>query len=327
MGGTRLTFTGQTHDNRAAGQVEVCLDADCRWASVQLEGEQDGRWSRTIVNLAGQDNVAHTVSISAVDLVGNQSQELAGRTARSKTVTLQSPDSLARILDSAESSSLNFRLDNVAPAITVTTAIAELEALPDRPPTTILSGTVTDGSGVRSMYAMVRDPAGNLQSQQVGRGDGDAWWYDLPPGGVGQYAIWINAVDEGDNATTFGPHYVYVTCRSADLTAVLVNTQTTIGAGSPISLTARVRNNGSDTIPIGLPVAFYAGDTLIGTASTTRALYVGASEDLTVTWDVESPGDHQITVSINDDGAGAAAMARASRRPIPSGPSPSWTYP
>ncbi len=100
-----------------------------------------------------------------------------------------------------------------------------------------------------------------------------------------------------------------------------------IGATSPISLTASVRNNGGDTIPAGLPVAFYAGDTLIGTTATTQALYVGASEDLTVTWDVESPGDYQITVSINDDGAGAAARRCAPRRPIPSRPSPSWTCP
>ncbi len=36
-----------------------------------------------------------------------------------------------------------------------------------------------------------------MQSPQVGRDDSDAWWYDLPPGGAGEYAIWINAVDGG----------------------------------------------------------------------------------------------------------------------------------
>ncbi|MCX6029358.1 MAG: hypothetical protein NT169_08650 [Chloroflexi bacterium] len=313
MGGARLSFVGQTHDNRGAGQVEVCLrpegehsDDDCAWANVQLEGGQDGRWIRIVTNLEGQDNVTHTLRAYAVDLVGNRSQELTGLSARSGNRPL------TRTFDNS-ASGLTFQLDNVAPVITVTAAITQLEAFPDRPLTTVLSGTVTDGGQVNRLYALVRTPGGDLLTGQIARNDsGGGWWYDLRPSAIGEYAIWVNAVDGADNAATFGPHYLQVTCRSADLTATIVNAETAVGASSPISFTARVSNNGGDEVPAGLPVAFYANDSLIGTAVTTRALNTGESEELTVIWAVDTPGDYEITIVVNDDGAGARPVALCS---------------
>ncbi|MFQ5859747.1 MAG: hypothetical protein ACE5LU_29480, partial [Anaerolineae bacterium] len=75
-----------------------------------------------------------------------------------------------------------------------------------------------------------------------------------------------------------------------------------------------VSNSGGAQMPAGLPVAFYlgnpqAGGTLIGTAVTTRALNLGESEDVTVTWDWDTPGDHTITIVVNDDGSGSGPVA------------------
>jgi len=264
---------------------------------VQLEGAQDGAWSYSVIQPGGQDDVTQTVSIRAVDLVGNWSE--GSRVSN-----------FAKVANSTNSAQdLALRLDNVAPVITVTGAITELEALPNRPPLTVISGTVTDGGGVGTLYAMVRTPAGDMQTRFVGRVDSGAWWYDMPPSPAGVYAIWVNAVDEAGNAATFGPHYLALTCRAADLTATLISAEVAIGAGSPISLTARISNTGGAAIPAGLPVAFYAGDTLIGGVSTAQALNAGGSEDLIVAWNVEMQGDTELTVRINDDGTGAAAFA------------------
>ncbi len=72
----------------------------------------------------------------------------------------------------------------------------------------------------------------------------------------------------------------------------------------PLVLTARVSNTAGAQIAAGLPVAFYANGTLLGTAATTQALDVGASEVVTVTWTSETPGDHTIIIVANDDGTG-----------------------
>lgn len=302
--GTRFSFSGQTHDNRAVSQVEVCLrqegvqgDDDCAWAHLQLEGGQDGGWSHTVIQPGGQDDVTHTVSIHALDLVGNWSEESALHLA------------VAGSLSPAGASDLALRLDNVAPAITVTGAITEMEALPNRPPMTVISGTATDGGGLGTLYALVRTPAGDMQTQFVGHDDSGAWWYDMPPSTAGEYALWVNAVDEAGNAITFGPHYLELTCRAAALTATLVNAETVVGAGSPISLTARVSNTGGAAIPAGLPVAFYANNALVGVAVTAQTLNAGESADLTIAWAVDLQGDYELTIAINDDGTGAAAMA------------------
>jgi len=65
-------------------------------------------------------------------------------------------------------------------------------------------------------------------------------------------------------------------------------------------------------VPAGVSVAFYANSTLIGTTATTQALNTGQSEEVTVTWDSDVPGDHIITVVADDDGTGTGQLAECS---------------
>ena len=74
---------------------------------------------------------------------------------------------------------------------------------------------------------------------------------------------------------------------------------------SSVDLTAQVSSSGSVQVPAGLPVAFYLGDpgsggTLIATAVTSQALSTGDSEEVTVTWNNDAPGDHSIFIVAND---------------------------
>ncbi len=86
-----------------------------------------------------------------------------------------------------------------------------------------------------------------------------------------------------------------------DLTTAFVSAE----PGDSVDLTARVSNNGSVQVPAGLPVAFYLGDpanggTLINTADTTSPLNPGDFEDVTVTWNNDTPGDHTIFIVANE---------------------------
>ena len=101
-------------------------------------------------------------------------------------------------------------------------------------------------------------------------------------------------------------------CTSADLTVAFVTAEP---AGS-VDLTAQVNNTAGAQVPAGLPVAFYANGTHVGTAATTKALEAGASEVVTVTWTSDTPGDHIITIVANDDGTGTGPVPLCSA-PIP----------
>ena len=75
--------------------------------------------------------------------------------------------------------------------------------------------------------------------------------------------------------------------------------------GNSVNLTARVTNNGSVQVPAGLPIAVYLGDpsnggTLTASAATSQALNTGDFEDVTVTWNNDTPGDHGIFIVAND---------------------------
>jgi subtilisin-like proprotein convertase family protein len=245
---------------------------------------QTGNWLHTVGGLDNLDNVEQTVQVYGFDLVGNRSTETI---------------------------SLTFWVDNVAPVITVTAAISEVEACPNRTATTVLSGTVSDGGQVSRMYASVRTPGGSRYTGQVAR-DGDAWWYDLQPDATGTYTIKVTAVDAAGNTASTALYSVQVICVATDLTTALVSAETPVAASTPISLTTRVTNNGGDEVEAGLSVAFYVNGSLIGTAETAQALQAGESEDVTIIWNVDTPGDYELTIIANDDGSGARPLALCS---------------
>jgi subtilisin-like proprotein convertase family protein len=243
-----------------------------------------GDWFQGRSTTTGLDNVEQILAVYGIDLAGNRSPEPVG---------------------------LTFWVDNVAPVITVTAAISVVEASPNRTATTVLSGTVSDGGRVSRMYASVRTPGGNRYTGQVAR-DGDEWWYDLQPDTTGTYTIKVTAVDAAGNTASTALYSVQVTCVATDLTTALVSAETPVAASTPISLTARVTNNGGDEVEADLSVAFYVNGSLIGTAETAQALQAGESEDVTITWDVDTPGDYELTIIANDDGSGARPLALCS---------------
>ena len=87
-----------------------------------------------------------------------------------------------------------------------------------------------------------------------------------------------------------------------DLTVskVRINSQS---CPSKAGITARIGNGGSLHVASGMVVNFFLGDpaaggTPIGTAFTSRALYPGEFEDVTLEWN--TPGTGQIFVTVND---------------------------
>jgi hypothetical protein len=105
---------------------------------------------------------------------------------------------------------LSFAVDTVAPAITVTTALTEVVITSALTGTiTVLSGTVSDGGQVNSVFVSVRTPGGSFATESVALTDGN-WRYDMPTGILGQYTLWVNAVDEAGNVALAGPYQVEV---------------------------------------------------------------------------------------------------------------------
>jgi len=142
-----------------------------------------GRWVYTLDKLEGLDGVDHAVTAYGTDLVGHQSQPI----------------------------SLSFTIDNLAPAVEVTKTVALTVTTANRPPVEVLAGTAHDGGRIVQMYALVKSPRGHLSSRQIGRGNpSDDWWFDLKPDETGHYEIWVNAVDEGENASQVGAYDVRI---------------------------------------------------------------------------------------------------------------------
>ncbi len=158
-----------------------------------LATNTQARWSYKVPIPSNSDWVTQTLRIYGLDSVGNRSQPLV----------------------------LSFRVDNVAPVITVTSAYSQVTISPDVLATPILSGTVSDGGGVPSLYVQVQTPSGNLYSEPVGNistgssgtratRSSTTWQYALQPSELGRYLVWINASDEAGNASSVGPFAVVV---------------------------------------------------------------------------------------------------------------------
>jgi hypothetical protein len=95
-------------------------------------------------------------------------------------------------------------IDNVAPVITVTEALAKIDL---GNTATVLSGTVSDGGPTHRVFIHVHTPDGQVHQRQAAR-DGARWWLDLQPLRVGRYTLWAHASDLAGNVTTVGPFKV-----------------------------------------------------------------------------------------------------------------------
>jgi hypothetical protein len=143
-----------------------------------------GTWSYTASSLGAVDGEAQTVEAFAVDLAGNRSPLSFG--------------------------TLNFNLDNVAPALTATQLETMVEIPQDRSPIRILEGAATDAGRLVRITALVKAPSGRFRNRQVSQSGSD-WWFDLILDEPGTYKIWIEAFDEAENTTTIGAYEVTAT--------------------------------------------------------------------------------------------------------------------
>ncbi|MBP7689604.1 MAG: proprotein convertase P-domain-containing protein, partial [Thermoflexales bacterium] len=151
------------------------------FTAATLPIQTNGAWQYTLPDTGDQDGVARTLALFGVDSVGNR-------------VTDMLP--------------VAFSVDTVAPVINVTDAVAQVNlpavviAAEDViTQVSVLAGTVSDGSGLSELYALVRDPYGDTFTQTLPIADG-AWRVVLPIAGLGNYTVWVNALDQAGNAAT-----------------------------------------------------------------------------------------------------------------------------
>ncbi|MCZ7570263.1 MAG: C25 family cysteine peptidase [Ardenticatenaceae bacterium] len=133
----------------------------------------------------------------------------------------------------------------------------------------------------------------------------------VPVASGATYSFRVQAVDRAGNEEAEHSQADTATSISAACSTLTTAFVTAEPAGS-LDLAAQVSNTAGAQVPAGLPVAFYANSSLIGTATTTQALAAAASEVVTVTWPGETPGDHIITIVPNDDGTGTGPVALCS---------------
>ena len=245
-----------------------------------LPQNTDGAWSFDLPNVTGQDNITRTVILTGVDSVGNRAAPLV-RT---------------------------FRVDTVAPAITVTQAITET---PFTYTGAVFSGTVSDGSGVTDLRALIEQPDGSIHTDLVVV-DGADWRYTpSTPLTPGAYALRIQATDAAGNLATVGPFDFDATCIAATPAMIAVAAEPDATFPFSVTLTAVISNTGG-TLPPNLPVGFYVDDELVGVVTTARTLGDGESEVLSLTWNAGFQGDYEVSVIANVDAAnGALALCSA----------------
>jgi hypothetical protein len=174
-----FTLIGDVHDDAGVRKVDVCVDGECGRATLQLSDPGTGRWSYRTPGGATLDHVTQIVTVYGEDVFGN------------------------RTIDPL---SLNVVVDNVAPVVTVTHALA---SAPLTATIRALEGLATDGGEVGSIFVTVQSPTGRV-TLDLATLDGDAWYYDLQPTVEGRYALWVSACDSAGNVAAVGPFVVDV---------------------------------------------------------------------------------------------------------------------
>lgn len=168
---TELNWSGGLHDNREAVTAVICqgtaYEPTCPIASAVPGDSPNGEWYYDLSNLLSGDYVSQTMSFYGFDGIGNRSTQPL---------------------------SVTFRVDTVAPVITLTQQTRTVY------PTNqvVLNGSVSDGGQVISLTALVQSPIG-LSQIPIGFANGQ-WQIDVPLNTAGAYLIYINALDAAGNA-------------------------------------------------------------------------------------------------------------------------------
>ena len=171
---------GVVTDDQQAAAAEVCqtntpLDIPvCFTNSAQPGNAATGNWTYALFS-TDVDGVTMTLRFTGLDGVGNRSQPIT-RT---------------------------FRVDTVAPVITTTQLVFQSGGLLP-PGTTVLEGTVTDGSGVAQVRIRVVMPDGSVVYDTAAL-QGNTWSYAPDFTELGQYTLYVEAWDVAGNARAEGP--------------------------------------------------------------------------------------------------------------------------
>jgi hypothetical protein len=187
LAGNYAKIGGTTADRPPPGRVDgvdVQLDQDTALWQPALVVSPDAtglqNW-HLIWDLPLQDGVTHTLRVRASDAAGNVS------------------------LASGWQSTV---VDNVAPLVTVTHVLSEVEwadygpgGTPDGP---VISGTVSDGSGVSAVRVRLDTPTGSSY-EEAAEHQGGAWSYTPILEGPGLHRLYVRATDAAGNVSVRGP--------------------------------------------------------------------------------------------------------------------------
>ncbi|MBN1667556.1 MAG: proprotein convertase P-domain-containing protein, partial [Anaerolineales bacterium] len=250
-------------------------------------GSADGRYLASQLILIPRDAAAHTASWSFTNPGGDNLDYIT------QTVNIAAQDQLGNSTTAVFSFEL--LVDNVAPVVAVDTFV---DQLPLGHTERVLAGTVFDGSPGVTVRLKVYAPDGSFSTHLAQRA-AENWWYDLPVQLAGQYTLWVVATDQAGNVSTVGPYVVEAICNGAQLAVTSITAQPAGAAVESVALMAEIANLGSETLPVGVPVGFYANGDLIGSGNTLVPIAPGATGSAEITWQVAFAGDYEIVVVPN----------------------------
>ncbi|HNT75040.1 MAG TPA: Ig-like domain-containing protein, partial [Anaerolineae bacterium] len=173
-------------------------------------------WSYTVPLSDAVDGALQTVTFYGLDSAGNRSAS----TVRT------------------------FRADNVAPVVTVTSALAEIFWGTQTP---VLGGLASDGTGVAHVTIVGQTPAKTTFYAAATESAAGQWEYLLADAWPGTYTLWVQAEDAAGNMSTVGPYTVHV--KGAPLTLAKSVTPTVeVQPGDTVTYTLVLHNGGEETV-------------------------------------------------------------------------------
>jgi len=179
-----------------------------------LPANTQANWSYALPNVEDSDNQVYTSTLYALDSVGN------------RTLTQM----------------LVYRVDNVAPVLTVTQAASTVWL---NGQDLALAGLVRDGDQAH-VLALVQDPQGVQTQENVPLNDGE-WQFHLHPVWPGDHTVYIHAIDPAGNLTTAGPYRVRVI--AAPRLVKQIEPMGEIPLGSVVTYTLKLYNDNAEPIP------------------------------------------------------------------------------
>ncbi|MEJ2748009.1 MAG: Ig-like domain-containing protein [Anaerolineae bacterium] len=262
-----ITLTGQYAEFGGTAQDLVPADGQVAQIQVQID-DTDAPWLPAAAftanggtqtwhaawHLPGEDWQPHQIRARAVDWAGNISTPLDWQSVN---------------------------VDTVSPALNGSQLLDEVFSV-NYVPVTVLSGIVTDGSGVASVEARIYDPNGLAYTQTATINETTGAWFfqpdfNNPPDG--RYGLWIEATDNSGNQIHVGPYWLQV---SPTPPAAYADPDGSCGGNTPCftSLQAAI-----DSVSAGERVHAYGG-VYDENVALNKDATVNATETMTITGDL-----------------------------------------